>query len=179
MSKSDTIAEHQLALSTYLEDMLTEVDLVPEEQPGFTTNEGWKLSPFQALLIDVQGLQLAIPEHQLVNIQIANKVSATPEQNSDQHSVTINQKLTIIDTGKVVLPEAYRDEDNQSAFIIILSGEKWALACNKVNEVITLSPDSVSWRQQAGNRPWLAGTISEHKCGILNIDALIAQLEQA
>jgi purine-binding chemotaxis protein CheW len=179
MSKSDSLAEHQQALLSYLQDMLTESTdaLQSNDKLPVSADEDWKLSPFQALLIDVQGLQLAIPEQQLQSIQLKPKLSVKMENNKPDWLIGSKQQLQIVDTGKIILPSEYQEKQNNSDFIIVISEGKWALDCNKINKVITLSPGLVKWRQQAGNRPWLAGTILEHKCGILNVNALIEQLE--
>lgn len=179
MSKPNSLAEHQQALSSYLEDMLTESTdtLHSNDTLPLSANEDWKLSTFQALLIEVQGLQLAIPEHQLQSIQLKPKLSIKMNNNEPEWFIGSKQQLKIVDTAKIILPPEYQEKHNNSDFIIVISDGKWALDCNKINNVITLSPESVRWRQQAGNRPWLAATIVEHKCGILNIDALVEQLE--
>lgn len=179
MCKSNSLAEQQQALSHYLQDMLTESTdtLQSNNMPPISADEDWKRSSFQALLIDVQGLQLAIPEHQLQSIQLKPKLSVKMKKNKPDWLIGIAQQLHIVDTGKIILPPEYQDKQNNSDFITIISDGKWALSCNKINNVITLSPSSIKWRQQVGNRPWLAGTLLEQKCGILHIDALVEQLE--
>ncbi|MDB2705149.1 hypothetical protein N9Y67_01260 [Pseudomonadota bacterium] len=182
MSNSNSLAEHQQALSSYLQDMLTEsissTQSSNEQAISTSADENWKRSSFQALLIDVQGLKLAIPEHQLQSIQLKPRLDIKMENNKPDWFIGTKQQLQIVDTGKIILPLEYQDKKNNSEFIIVISGGKWSLSCNKIYNVITLSPSSVKWRQQVGNRPWLAATTLEHKCGILNIDALIKQLEE-
>ncbi|MDQ7072813.1 MAG: chemotaxis protein CheW [Gammaproteobacteria bacterium] len=73
----------------------------------------------------------------------------------------------------MVLPSNYQNNDDKPLFIISIDDGKWGLACNKVESVVTLTPEEVKWRQHSGKRPWLAGTVLKQMCSILNIEELI------
>ena len=45
----------------------------------------------------------------------------------------------------------------------------WGLAVDSVNQPITLQPDDVKWRGDRSKRPWLAGTVKDHMCALLDI----------
>jgi purine-binding chemotaxis protein CheW len=38
-----------------------------------------------------------------------------------------------------------------------------------VNQPITLVPEDVKWRSDRSKRPWLAGTVKDHMCALLDI----------
>jgi len=197
MSESKKLADHQQAVSSYLDDMLFEeptpqslilpdlntqltIDTDTDTSSAFNENT-WRESPFQTLLFDIQGLQLAIPLHELNGIltwpekpltKMPGKASWHIGLYSQEH-----QHTQVINTGDIILPDNYNNTDSESGFIILIDDGRWGLACNKVNEVVTLSPDEIRWRQEPGNRPWLAGTVLEKMCSILNIEALVKILE--
>lgn len=197
MSKPTHIAEHEEALSAYLNDMLFEgtneqqatkdsvvtnqqaLELSIAESTHVATD--WRQSPFQTLLFEIHGLKLAIPLHELNGIltwpekelpKIAGKPSWYLGLYSQDH-----QHTQVVDTAHIILPQHHQDEVNKPNFIILIANGKWGLACNKVSKVVTLSSEEVRWRQQAGKRPWLAGTVLDKMCSILNIDELVKQLE--
>lgn len=191
------IAEHDEALSAYLNDMLFEepsnnatseniLNTIPLdiEQSLSTLDEpekDWKESPFQALMFDLHGLQLAIPLHELNGIltwpeKILPKIAGKPDWYLGLFSQD-HRHTQVVDTAHIMIPSQHQDTTAKFNFIILIADGKWGLACNKVNKVVTLSPDQVRWRQQAGKRPWLAGTVLEQMCSILDINELIKQLE--
>jgi len=197
MSKPTHLAEHDEALSAYLNDMLfeesTEVqndDVIAASQHAIALSQSedkehsdshWRDSPFQTLLFEIHGLKLAIPLHELNGIltwpekdmpKLAGKPSWYIGLYSQEH-----QHTQVVDTAHIILPNQLQDSSVKPSFIILIADGKWGLACNKVSKVVTLSSEEVRWRQQAGKRPWLAGTVLDKMCSILNIDELVKQLE--
>jgi len=191
-SKPTKLVDQDQALSVYLKDML----LIPsgtnetsepsltleqtiEQAKSITNNKDWHASDFQALMFDVQGLKLAIPLHDLNGIltwpeKPLPKIPDKPNWYLGLYSQD-HQHTQVIDTSHIVLPSQYQDRNNTSQFIITIDNGKWGLACNKVESVVTLSPDKVRWRQHSGKRPWLAGTVLEKMCSILNIAELVKE----
>jgi purine-binding chemotaxis protein CheW len=51
----------------------------------------------------------------------------------------------------------------------------WGLAVDSVTQPISLLPEDVKWRSDRSKRPWLAGTVKEHMCALLDIP-MIAQM---
>ena len=43
---------------------------------------------------------------------------------------------------------------------------------HQVSRSIRLDPSEVKWRSQRTQRPWLAGTVIEHMCALLDVAAL-------
>ena len=60
--------------------------------------------------------------------------------------------------------------------IILMGGGKWGLACDSVSEVITLQQDKVRWRGDNSKRPWLAGTVVDQMCALLDVDKFVELL---
>ena len=61
--------------------------------------------------------------------------------------------------------------------IVLIDDYRWGLACDKIGEVITLNPDAVKWRTSKTTRGWLAGTVIEHMCALLNSEGFAKLLE--
>ena len=187
MSKFKEISSHDDALSIYLDDMLYESSADIPKKPSISVEESvienWKASPFQALLFDVNGLQLAL------HCQDAKAILPWPEaelaqrneaQKLDEAVLGIYQQApyqtTIIDAPYIFLPAELRHNADNASFIIIIGDGQWALSCHKINAIITLSPEDIKWRKNAGTRPWLSGTSVEKGCSIVNIDELVKLL---
>jgi len=197
MSKPTHLAEPEQALSAYLNDMLFEEsnevqsdDIIATSQHAIALsqskdknhrNDHWRDSPFQALLFEIHGLKLAIPLHELNGIltwpekdlpKLAGKPSWYLGLYSQDH-----QHTQVVDTAHIILPSKLQKNQEKSNFIILIADGNWGLACNKVSKVVTLSSEEVRWRQQAGKRPWLAGTVLDKMCSILDIEEFVKQLE--
>lgn len=182
MSKIIKITDHQQALSKYLDELLIENDTIAQLKSPSRKNIDWTSQPFDALLIDIQGLQLAIPTHLIDSIAIwsekkaSKKAEDKPNWYLDHHK-TDQYDINIVDLKQIILPPKLQSTFSPAEFIIIIADQKWGLSCNKINNVVTLLPRTITWRKKAGNRPWLAGIALEKKYSILNIEALVEQLE--
>ena len=92
-----------------------------------------------------------------------------------------NAKL--VDTAQVVVPPERLgalelDVEERVSHAVIVDDGRWGLAASAIGEVIELRPDDVKWRNAPGQRPWLAGTVIEHMCALLDVEALVTLLRQ-
>ena len=55
------------------------------------------------------------------------------------------------------------------ALVAILSV---GLAVHQVSRSLRLDPNEIKWRSHRGQRPWLAGTVIEHMCALLDVSEL-------
>lgn len=132
--------------------------------------------PFEALLFDVAGLTLAVP---LVSLGTIHALDAeiTPLFGQPDWFLgilpTVSGNLKILDTARWVMPERYTDALQEGLrFVISVEGYDWGLAVHGVSRSIKLTPDQVKWRSQQGKRPWLAGTVIDQMCALLDVSAL-------
>lgn len=147
----------------------------------------WAQSRFECLIFTVNGLKLAVPLVTLGSIhQIDRKFNALPGQFDWFIGILQTPKsgnIKVLDTGLCVMPERYDPASRDTlAYVITIHGYTWGLACHKVERSITLEPEQVKWRTQRGKRPWLAGTVLEHMCSLVDTDGfqeIIAKAEQA
>ena len=81
--------------------------------------------------------------------------------------------LKVLDTARWVMPERYRDDFREGLqYVISVQGYEWGLAVHQVSRSIRLEPSEIKWRSQRSQRPWLAGTVIEHMCALLDVSAL-------
>lgn len=146
----------------------------------------WANEPFQILLFEVAGLKLAVPLIELSGvIEWTDAVTEMPGHADFYMGILqhLGNKIAVIDTARMVLPTkklaqlAGDEPRNRVKHIVLIDDYRWGLACDKIGEVITLNPDDVKWRTSKTTRGWLAGTVIEHMCALLNSEGFSSMLE--
>jgi len=61
----------------------------------------------------------------------------------------------------------------------MLQGGYWGIACDEMVRSIRIPVDKVAWAVNRSKRPWLLGTYMAERCAILDVDALVDQLNAA
>ncbi len=147
------------------------VGAVPDAHPG------WGEEPFECLLFDVAGLTLAVPLVCLGSIYPLAGQELTPLFGQPDWFLGIlpsqSGNLKVLDTARWVMPDRYRDDFREGLqYVISVQGYEWGLAVHQVSRSIRLDPSEVKWRTQRSQRPWLAGTVIEHMCALVDVTAL-------
>ncbi len=147
------------------------VETAPEAHPG------WGEEPFECLLFDVAGLTLAVPLVCLGSIYPLADQELTPLFGQPDWFLGILPSqagnLKVLDTARWVMPDRYRDDFREGLqYVISVQGYEWGLAAHQVSRSIRLDPSEVKWRTQRSQRPWLAGTVIEHMCALVDVTAL-------
>lgn len=160
---------------------------IQEEISNSSSIPEWARDPFQILLFEVAGLKLAVPLIELSGV-IEWKETVTEMPGSADFYMGILQhldyKIAVIDTAKMVLPKTKQsqlvgdDPRERVKHIVLIDDYHWGLACDKIGEVITLEPEEVRWRTSKTKRAWLAGTVIDHMCALLNSEGFSAMLEK-
>jgi purine-binding chemotaxis protein CheW len=140
----------------------------------------WAQEPFECLLFDVAGLTLAVPLVCLGSIHPLAGQELTPLFGQPDWFLGIlptpSGNLKVLDTARWVMPERYSDDLRDGLqYVISVQGYEWGLAVHQVSRSIRLDPNAVKWRGQRTQRPWLAGTVIEHMCALLDV-AVLAEL---
>lgn len=161
---------------------LVEVHLPPALNPPVppATTDGrpaWAAEPFECLLFDVAGLTLAVPLVCLGSIYSLAGQELTPLFGQPDWFLGILPSqagnLKVLDTARWVMPDRYRDDFRQGLqYVISVQGYEWGLAVHQVSRSLRLDPGEIKWRSQRGQRPWLAGTVIEHMCALLDVAEL-------
>lgn len=201
-SAPTALVEQHLALSNYLEALLGEVPdgdepdgAGPAMEPAATSRPApdpataaadrqesmpaWAGGQFQCLLFRVGGLSLAMPLALLNGVIPWQEVTPLPNRSSQFLGLVHHQgqSVKVVDTALVVMPERVQGQGlapakERARHIILMGGSQWGLACDQICEVLTLDPADVRWRTSQGKRPWLAGTVLQHMCALIEPQAL-------
>jgi purine-binding chemotaxis protein CheW len=170
--------------------------------PGVAGTESeipeWGRSPFQSLLLSVQGLTLALPLVKLNRILPWTTPTHLPGYVPWLLGIVryLDQNVRVVDTAALVMPEIVaarragaaglagtdgpdpsREGAVDSRHIVLIGDGRWALVCDDVSTVITIDPAKVRWRSSRTKRPWLAGTAVEHLCALLDAERLAELLD--
>ncbi|WP_079229109.1 CheW domain-containing protein [Pseudomonas putida] len=137
----------------------------------------WAAEPFECLLFDVAGLTLAVPLVCLGSIYSLEGQELTPLFGQPDWFLGILTcqagNLKVLDTARWVMPDRYREDFRQGLnYVISVQGYEWGLAVHQVSRSLRLDPAEIKWRSQRGQRPWLAGTVIEHMCALLDVAEL-------
>ncbi|AMQ90603.1 chemotaxis protein CheW [Marinobacter sp. LQ44] len=158
-----------------------EADVVPSPEPP--TRPEWSQGPFECLIFTVAGLQLAVP---LVLLGAIHRIEEEirPIPGSPRWYMGIrpdrDHNLRVVDTAEWIMagrvPAGARDNYR---FVIRLDDSDWGLACDDVAQSFTLKPDEVRWRTARSKRPWLAGTVIDHMCALIDVRTMAHLLVRA
>ncbi|HEX4552030.1 CheW domain-containing protein [Pseudomonas sp.] len=159
---------------------VVEVHLPPSNTPPPVDTDGrpaWAAEAFECLLFDVAGLTLAVPLVCLGSIYSLAGHELTPLFGQPEWFLGILPSqagnLKVLDTARWVMPDRYRDDFRQGLqYVISVQGYEWGLAVHQVSRSLRLDPNEIKWRSHRGQRPWLAGTVIEHMCALLDVAAL-------
>lgn len=155
-------------------------------QPWPNGRPVWASSRFECLIFNVAGLKLAVP---LISLGAVHEIDRRFNHLPRQHDWFIGilqtpaaGNIKVLDTARCIMPDHYNAANRDGLqYVITLHGYEWGLACHGVEQSIVLEPEQVKWRTSLGNRPWLAGTVVEHMCSLIDTEGFhqfIAQAEQ-
>jgi len=138
----------------------------------------WANQPFQALFFKVRGMTLGIPLVALDSIaEWSSELTSLPGQQEWNLGVLVHreQRVVVVDTAQLIAPErlSAAEESRQSSHVLMVGDGKWGLACDSIQNPQILDKESVRWRRGAGLQPWMAGTVIDQLCILLDVDALL------
>ncbi len=198
MSATDLRATSERVLANYLDRLLADVapdtavagaaglrgaqggagcepaKTAPERDAGERAADDWRERPFQALVFNVHALSLAAPLARLDGVvPCPAQLTTLPGLRPWELGVVRyrERNVRVVDTARIVLAGRDFDADAVPGHLVIIDGGRGALACHRVMDVVTLQPQAVQWRSAAGRRPWLAGTVRERLCALLDLEA--------
>ena len=146
---------------------------MPEPRPD------WASEPFPCLLLKVHGLLLALPLVKLNRILPWAEPTLIPGYApwllGVLHQAGQARNLKVVDTAALVMPERLGQVASPVSghqHIVMVGDGEWGLTCEDVSSVINIDPAKVRWRSNRTKRPWLAGTVVEHLCALLDAERL-------
>lgn len=153
----------------------------------------WGRQDFRCLAFNVSGLKLAVPVHFIDGMQpldlLSSSVQAAAQVNSVvqgalvlgqmkvDHGDEESQSFAVLDTARLVMPERYDNAMKESyRYVLTLKNCDWSIAVDSIGGEIGLSPQNVRWRSEHTRREWLAGTVVDKMCALIDIDLLNRQM---
>lgn len=145
----------------------------------------WGEGSFQAMLFRVGGLTLAVPLVELSGVLEWDSEAVTAMPGHTPWYLGLmdyrGRSVPVVDTALLVLPEerlARLDATAEQRLrrVVFIGEGEWGLACDEVNQVVALAPDQVRWRTNRTRRQWLAGTVIDHMCAIIDPPAFARML---
>ena len=164
---------------------LVQAVAVPQRAPavGPQARPEWAEKPFECLIFTVAGLQLAVPLVLLGGVhRIEDDVTPMPGSPSWYMGIRPgrDKNLRVVDSAEWIM--AGRAPANARAgyrFVIHLNNSDWGLACDNVAQSFIVNPQQVRWRTSRSKRPWLAGTVIEQMCALLDVQSMANLLARA
>lgn len=189
-NREPALLPQDLALDAYFESMLSgpPVGHRPDRRSpvsGDAAETGGDASVMEVVLFEADGLRLAVPVGKLVRVMgMPADVASPPAAGGWRRGSFLHEgrTVTILDTAEIVIPEHYRlcsGAQRRSRQVLVVGDGTWALACDDRVEIVTLPLAQIRWRTEHGSRPWLAGTVIAHGCGLLDVDALLRLAAEA
>jgi purine-binding chemotaxis protein CheW len=158
------------------------VAVPPQAQPP-----EWSEGTFESLLFKVGGfLTLSVPLARLNGIvPWPDKLTAVPGYAEWFLGLLPNRgrQVKIIDIAKFVIPASHKARstlergERQFKHIILIDDGQFGLACDELGTVLKLSQGQVRWRHDRTTRPWLAGTVIEQMCAMIDIEQFVLMLK--
>jgi len=145
----------------------------------------WARPGFQSLMFSVTGLHLSVPLDKLNGVIPWNSDNIVPMPGHSENFLGLlrhlDQNVKVIDLARLVVPQSGGSSIVPAAerikHILLIDDGRWGLACDSIKEILVLEAEDVRWRTTAGKRSWLAGTIIDKLCALLELDALVKLLE--
>lgn len=168
MNMTDTyLSASELAIDSYLEELLYE--------PAVDEVNATLAATDQYCVFDVSGLSVAVPaarvteEHRCPQLR---QESGSPEWL--RWTVSDGAGLAVVDIALLVLPADIAPSaippEERCHTILTLDDGSWCIALEGATRAETIAPEPVCWRGPKGRRSWLAGTLADRRCVLLDLD---------
>ena len=174
VSVSDTSVVSEEALNTV--SVAETTTGIPDTTWLENGRPNWAQERFEILLVEVGGLKLAVPLQSLGQIQPMDG-ELTPLFGQSDWFMGLQKtpmgNVKTVNTAKFVMPERYQEQgQEQLSYVVSINGSDWGLAVDAIDQPTIIDPDQIRWRAKRGERPWMAGTVKDHMCVLLDIPAL-------
>lgn len=175
-SMTEPQPETEVEIGVETEEAVVPVAVTEPEAP-IDGRPSWGQGTFQALLFKVAGLTLAVPLIELNGVQelVAGEITPMPGHVEWYLGLTEYRDSTVpvIDTAQLVLPkerlaDLQLSSEERVRHVVFIDEGRWGLGCDEIDEVVTLQVDQVSWRSSRTSRRWLAGTVLEQMCALID-----------
>jgi purine-binding chemotaxis protein CheW len=175
----------EIAPAIAVEDISASVsDSVLQQSPTLTDPESWSSQGVECLIFSVCGLKLAVPllflggVHEVTRDQVKPLVGQPKWYLGMVH--TDEHHLQVIDTASLIMPERKQYLAEQGfKYLIQLEKTPWAIACQSIDDTVRLDASEIKWRGERGKRTWLAGTVIEKMCALVDVNGLLQHVDMS
>jgi purine-binding chemotaxis protein CheW len=160
-----------------------EIEVKPFLQP-LIDQESWSRQGVECLVFSVGGLKLAVPLLLLGGVHEVDRNDVKPLMGQPQWYLGMIRSnelnLQVIDTASFIMPERTQSLAEQGfKYLIQLEKTPWAIACQSIDDTVRLEATEIKWRGDRGKRAWLAGTVIEKMCALIDVSGLLQQVESS
>jgi len=141
----------------------------------------WAEEEFKLLLVRMGPLRFAVPLvclNSIAQLDDQAQVTKIPAQPTWHRGVTLyrDQQLTVV--GLTELLKLHAGE-MASRYVLVIGEGRFGLACDAIEEQVSVTSDQVKWRQVVDKREWLLGMLPEQMCILLDLDEVARRLQRA
>jgi purine-binding chemotaxis protein CheW len=180
---SEIPADVAVVEANVVESVSTSIaDVATATLPALTDPESWSSQGVECLIFSVCGLKLAVPLLYLGGVHEINRADVKPLVGQPGWYLgivhTAEYNLQVIDTAHFIMPERkpYLAEQGFK-YLIQLEKTPWAIACQSIDDTVRLNASEINWRGEHGKRNWLAGTVIEKMCALIDVNRLLQHVD--
>lgn len=147
-----------------------------------TDQDSWSNQGVECLIFSVCGLSLAVPLLFLGGVYEVKQEDIKPLIGQPKWYLgmlhTDEANLQVIDTANFIMPERQCNLANDGfKYLIRLEKTPWAIACQSIDDTVRLEASEIKWRGERGKRTWLAGTVIEKMCALVDVSGLLQRVD--
>lgn len=176
--------ESDLAEPLQTEMPETEAPAVEATPEAASDVPDWAVEPFQCLLFRIRGMTLAVPLVALRGIvEWQQELTQLPGQPRWHMGLMLHrqQQVKVVDTACLLMPERLEagDTPRKGSHLLLIGDGSWGLACDALLKPQVLNSDQVRWQGRPARRPWIAGTLVEQLCVLLDLEGLYRMIRNS
>jgi purine-binding chemotaxis protein CheW len=167
-----------------VDSVSSSADIAIQKNSSLTDPESWSSQGVECLIFSVCGLKLAVPllflggVHEVTCDQVKPLVGQPGWYLGMVH--THEHNLQVIDTASLIMPERKQHLAEQGfKYLIQLEKTPWAIACQSIDDTVRLGASEIKWRGERGKRTWLAGTVIERMCALVDVNGLLQHVDMS
>lgn len=183
--QSQVVEVQDVPLETEAEaEVESPVTDTPIDQDSDALYPDWAQSRFQCLSFQVAGVTLAAPLEMLDGIiELNESITELPGYAPWVMGLLPNRgkNVQVVDIAKIIMPDDRRatiaPANERTKYLVLIDDGKFGLAADSISKVLNLDPSDVRWSRKTNRRPWLAGTVIDQMCALLEMEQLRLQLQ--
>ncbi len=149
-----------------------------------TDQDSWSSQGVECLIFSVCGLKLAVPLLFLGGVHEVVAEDIKPLMGQPKWYLGMvhrdEENLQVIDTANFIMPERKQNLSVQGfKYLIQLEKTPWAIACQSIDDTVRLEASEIKWRGDRGKRAWLAGTVIDKMCALIDVSGLLQRVESS